>query len=153
MYRICKTIEIENGHFLSKNKSRCKVPHGHTRKIQIVLTAENLDDNDMVCDFKAIKLAIHDHIDSFDHAMVVNKNSPHYDYFIKNFDRVITVDGRDPTTEVIAELIFKDITNEFKKEKTYKSSKGHSYRISSNVVVERVRVSEGSNAWAEYSLP
>ncbi|RFC52406.1 MAG: 6-pyruvoyl tetrahydropterin synthase [Verrucomicrobia bacterium] len=33
-FRICKTIEIENGHMLSKHSDKCQFPHGHTRKVE-----------------------------------------------------------------------------------------------------------------------
>ena len=35
-YRICKTLEIENGHMLSKHPDKCRFPHGHTRKVELV---------------------------------------------------------------------------------------------------------------------
>ena len=54
-YRICKTIDIENGHMLSKHPDKCQFPHGHTRKVEFVLEADELDRNDMVCDFKIVK--------------------------------------------------------------------------------------------------
>ena len=57
-YRICKTFEVENGHMLSKHPDKCRFPHGHTRKIELVLEADALDGNDMVCDFKAVKEAV-----------------------------------------------------------------------------------------------
>ena len=38
-YRICKTIDIENGHMLSKHPDKCQFPHGHTRKVEFVLEA------------------------------------------------------------------------------------------------------------------
>ena len=57
-YRICKTIDIENGHMLSKHPDKCQFPHGHTRKVEFVLEAAQLDQNEMVCDFKIIKTAL-----------------------------------------------------------------------------------------------
>ena len=35
-YRICKTIEIENGHMLSKHPDKCRFPHGHTRVVSVL---------------------------------------------------------------------------------------------------------------------
>jgi len=151
MYRICKMFEIENGHFLSKNLSRCKMPHGHTRKVEVVLAAEVLDENDMVCDFKALKLALSSFIDSLDHAMVINTESEHYEYFKENFERLIPVDSMDPTSEVIAKLIFDHINSEIHSNTTYKDDKGCEYKIRDKVIVEKVRISEGSDSWAEYA--
>lgn len=54
VYRICKSIELESGHLLSKHPGNCKFPHGHTRSVEMVFRAETLDANDMVLDFKAI---------------------------------------------------------------------------------------------------
>src|SRR5947209_8102903 len=33
-FRICKTIEIENGHMLSKHPDKCRFPHGHSRRVE-----------------------------------------------------------------------------------------------------------------------
>jgi hypothetical protein len=57
-YRICKAFRVENAHMLSKHPEKCKFPHGHSRRVEVVLSAETLDAADMVCDFKAVKLAI-----------------------------------------------------------------------------------------------
>ena len=32
-YRICKTLEIENGHMLTHHPDKCRFPHGHSRKV------------------------------------------------------------------------------------------------------------------------
>ena len=55
MYQVCKTFEFESGHLLSKSRDRCRNPHGHSRRVEVVLAAEKLDPNDMVCNFKRIK--------------------------------------------------------------------------------------------------
>ena len=71
-YRVCKMIEIENGHMLSKHPDKCRFPHGHTRRVEIVLEADDLDSSGMVCDFKIVKTAIGDYLDGFDHALCMN---------------------------------------------------------------------------------
>ena len=63
MYRVCKTFDIESGHMISKHPSRCRYPHGHTRKIELVLAAEELNTGDMVVDFKWVKLAVGELLD------------------------------------------------------------------------------------------
>ncbi|HRN24534.1 MAG TPA: 6-carboxytetrahydropterin synthase, partial [Akkermansia muciniphila] len=69
VYRICKSIELESGHLLSKHPGNCKFPHGHTRSVEMVFRAETLDANDMVLDFKAIKQMMGDFLQQFDHGM------------------------------------------------------------------------------------
>lgn len=152
MYRVCKTFEIESGHFLSKHKEKCKNPHGHTRKIEVIIKAPGLDENDMVFDFKAFKLAFGEFIDQFDHAMIVNTASPDFAFYKKHYERVIGTDNVDPTTEVLSKLMFDFVKNEIAKNKSYKSSLGHTYNFPIGIVLERVRVWETSSTWAEFSL-
>ena len=40
---------------LSKHPDKCRFPHGHSRKVECVFSAESLDQNEMVCDFKVVK--------------------------------------------------------------------------------------------------
>ena len=75
-YRVCKTIDIENGHMLSKHPDACRFPHGHTRRIEFILEAADLDANEMVCDFKIIKDAVGAFLESLDHALCVNTDDP-----------------------------------------------------------------------------
>ena len=72
MFRISKSLEIENGHMLSKHPDKCRFPHGHSRRVEFVLEAEELDGNEMVCDFKIIKQAVGDWLDGLDHAICMN---------------------------------------------------------------------------------
>lgn len=150
MYRICKTFEIESGHFLSKHPEKCKNPHGHTRKIEVILRATTLDQNEMVCDFKVFKLAIGDFIDSFDHAMLVNTSSPDFAFYKHHYERVIGTDNVDPTTEIMSKMIFDEIQKELQKGISYKTTSGATYKFTKGVELERVRVWETSSTWAEY---
>ena len=106
-YRICKTVDVENGHMLSKHPDKCRYPHGHTRKVEFTLEAGNLDRNEMVCDFKIVKEIIGDYLESLDHAMCVNTKDPAYEEFRARYgDRVVPFENEDPTTEVMARVIF-----------------------------------------------
>ncbi len=148
-YRISKTIEVQNGHMLSKHPDHCKFPHGHSRKIEFVLEADCLDDNDMVCDFKVVKNVIRDYIMCYDHALCVNTNDPHYPVMKKEFgEKIIDFEGTDPTTEVIAKTIF----DAFKKKlEDYKQEDNPRYPLRPSVRILQVRVYETSDAWAEFS--
>jgi len=77
-YRLCKTVEIENGHMLTKHPDKCKFPHGHSRKVEFVVEADELDQNDMVCDFKIVKEAMEGFLEQYDHAMCINTDDPKY---------------------------------------------------------------------------
>ena len=148
-YQICKSFEVENGHMLSKHPDQCKFPHGHTRKVEFVLQADSLDENEMVCDFKILKEAMKDYLDSLDHAMCMNTDDPKYDDFKQAFeDRVIGFTKQDPTTEVIAKAIF-DTTSTRLEE--YLGKADTKYPLRTSVKLLSVRLWETSSSWAEYS--
>jgi 6-pyruvoyltetrahydropterin/6-carboxytetrahydropterin synthase len=148
-FRICKTLEIENGHMLSKHPDRCRYPHGHTRKVELILEADELDANDMVCDFKVLKDAVKEYADSLDHAMCVNTRDPQYAVLKPIYgDRVIGFDGTDPTTEVLARAIHDVLKANLAR---YAAQARSSFAVSKSVRIARVRVWETSSSWAEYS--
>ena len=96
-YRVCKSFTVESGHLLSKHPGACRFPHGHTRRVDVVLSSETLDERDMVCDFKAIKLAVEAFIERFDHAMAVNSDDPRLENLkAASGDRVIVFEGEEP---------------------------------------------------------
>ena len=89
-YRICRIFEIENGHMLSKHPDKCRFPHGHTRKVECVLEADELDDREMVCDFKVLKRILESYLARFDHALCMNSEDPAYEEMKERYgERVI----------------------------------------------------------------
>lgn len=147
-YRICKTLEIENGHMLTHHPDRCRFPHGHSRKVEIILEADDVDAHGMVCDFKIVKDAIGDYLDEFDHALCVNTQDPMFETLKKTYgDRVIAFKDTEPTTEVLAKTFFDAIRCGFKK---YIERKDARYKLRDSVRLVRIRVWETSSSWAEY---
>jgi len=147
-YRICKTFEIENGHMLSKHPDKCRFPHGHSRKVEFVLEAADLDANDMVCDFKIIKEVMEDFLEQYDHALCVNTDDPKYAELKAAYgDRVIGFPKADPTTEILARAIhdhFKVVLGE------YVATPDVRYPLRKSLRVVKVRVWETSSSWAEF---
>ncbi|MCF7791010.1 MAG: 6-carboxytetrahydropterin synthase [Victivallales bacterium] len=152
MYRVCKTFRLETGHFLTsqQTQSDCRMPHGHSRTVEIIISAENLDESNMVFDFQAFKAAFGDYLNSLDHAMYINSSSKHFKYFKDNFEKVIAFEG-DPTSEVIAEVMFKHFDKVLKKGTVIKTKNNFYYKITNDIRLERVRLWETSTSWAEYS--
>ncbi len=148
-YRVCKSFVVESGHMLSKHPGACRFPHGHTRTIEVVVSAETLDSNDMVVDFKAIKLLCRDFIERFDHRMAMNSADPLLDSIrAVHPDSVIEFDGVDPTTEVMARLIFDFVDSALRS-----GFEQDGYSIpAGRVLLERIRVSETPSSWAEYRV-
>lgn len=150
-YKVCRSFTVESGHMLSKHPERCRYPHGHTRRVEIVVSAEGLDANDMVLDFKALKLAIGDYIHRYDHAMAVNSKDPLLDAMKQvHPESLVVFEGLDPTTEVLAKDIY-DYTACVLREGWALEQGGVTYSIPANaVVLDRVRVWETPSSWAEY---
>ncbi len=147
-YRICKTIEIESGHMLSQHPDNCRYPHGHSRRVEIVLEADTLDGNSMVCDFKAVKDAVGGFLDTYDHALCMNTSDPMFDTLKGAYgERVIGFPETDPTTEVLARTFFDEIARALS---AYARRADTPYPLRVDVRLCRVRVWETSSSWAEY---
>lgn len=151
MYRVCKTFEIESGHMLSKHPDRCRYPHGHTRRIEFVLSAPTLDANDMVVDFKWISLAVGEFLDRFDHALCINADDEHREKLESIGDRIVVFDEGDPTTERMARRIFEHVEKQIAGNVAHTTPGGQRYTIQPGVRLERVRVWETSSSWAEFA--
>jgi 6-pyruvoyltetrahydropterin/6-carboxytetrahydropterin synthase len=147
-YRICKSLEVENGHMLTKHPDKCRFPHGHTRKVEFVIEAEELDENQMVCDFKIVKDAVGEWLDTFDHALCMNTADPAYADFKSRYgERVIGFENQDPTTELMARTIFDHADTALT---DYARRSDTRYRLAASVRLVRVRVWETTSSWAEY---
>lgn len=148
-YRICKTFEIESGHILSKHPGKCRFPHGHSRRVEVVMAADQLDANDMVCDFQAIKRMLKDFLDSWDHALCLNTDDPNFAYYQQTYGtQVIPFNQTDPTSEVMAKTIYDELKRQLAKTV---SDSATLRAVPAGVRIERVRLTETSSSWAEYS--
>ena len=135
-YRVCKVFEIESGHQLSKHPGRCRFPHGHSRRIEVVLSRPTLDENDMVCDFAAVKAVLQDYLDAHDHAMMVNSEDPSLESIQSVSERVIVVEGMDPTTEVLAKRIYDYLSEQVRTPGELRAKGGRTYRLAPDLRVE-----------------
>jgi 6-pyruvoyltetrahydropterin/6-carboxytetrahydropterin synthase len=148
-YRIAKTLTFESGHLLTKHRGRCRFPHGHSRTVEVVIAADHLDANDMVCDFKAVKRALESFLDRWDHAFCVNTRDPGFALFQRTYgERLIPFTDTDPTSEVMARTLYETLQDTLQKQI---QDPGQEYPIPPGVRLERVRVSETATSWAEYS--
>ena len=147
-YRICKTFDVENGHMLSKHPDKCQFPHGHSRKVECVLEADALDENEMVCDFKVVREIMHAFLERFDHALCMNTEDPMFATLQAAYgERIIGFQGTDPTTEVMAKSFYDHLTARLKELAQSGSTR---YPIRASLRVVKVRLWETSSSWAEY---
>ena len=105
--RVTKSFGFETGHALYGHDGLCKNIHGHSYKLFVTVIGTPINElnhakNGMVIDFKDLKTIVKSEIvDVFDHAMVLNNNSPHSELaavLSKQEHKVIRVDYQ-PTSE------------------------------------------------------
>ena len=112
-----------------------------------MLAADTLDANDMVCDFKAVKLALTTFLDTWDHALALNTDDPNFAFFQeKHGARLIPFAHTDPTTEIMARTVCDEVSRAL-----VIANRQGDFAIPAGVRVERVRITETSSSWAEYS--
>jgi 6-pyruvoyltetrahydropterin/6-carboxytetrahydropterin synthase len=147
-YRICKVFDVESGHQLAKHPEKCRFPHGHSRRIEVVLEAATLDANDMVCDFAAIKSAAQELIESYDHALCVNTRDPMFATLKQAYGaQILAFADKDPTTEVLARAMFDAIRANLRAQ----TRRGGRCAVRRSVRLVRVRIWETPRGWAEYA--
>lgn len=148
-YRICKSLEIENGHMLSRHPDKCRFPHGHSRRVEIEIEADDLDADGMVCDFKIVKSALGGFLDRYDHALCMNTDDPMFETLRDAYgERVIPFEGTEPTTEVLAATFFAEFKRLLGE---YMGRSDTRYALRDTVRLVRVRVWETSSSWAEFT--
>ena len=149
-FRIAKVFEVEYGHRLSKHPEKCRFPHGHSLRIEVVVRGRELNDHDMVCDYKALKMIVKDVVQRLDHAMALNSSDPQLEGLKAIDDRVLIFDDCDPTTEIVVRWVFDQIAERLAADGKVESPSGASYEIPAGLELERVRVWETSTSWGEY---
>jgi len=149
-FRIAKSFEVEYGHRLCKHPEKCRFPHGHSLRIEVVARGQELDDNDMVCDYKALKMVVSELVDRLDHAMALNSADPQLEGLKAIGDRVLLFEEEDPTTEVLARWLYFGVAERLAGGGKVTSPAGVAYDIPADLDLERIRVWETRTSWAEF---
>jgi len=121
MYELKITTDFSAAHNLRGYQGKCENLHGHNWKVEVWVTAEKLDELGMLMDFKELKAATNDLLDTLDHKYL-NEVPP--------FDEINT------TAENIARYIFEKLSEKLN---------------DGNARVAKVRAWESDNAAASYS--
>ena len=140
--RITKRFTFETAHAIHGYDGLCKNIHGHSYKLFVTVIGTPINElnhakNGMVIDFKDLKTIIKSEIvDVFDHAMVINNNSPHSELaavLSKQEHKVIRVDYQ-PTSE---NMVI-DFANRI------------ASKLPSHIKLFKVRLNETATAYAEW---
>jgi len=100
MYNIKVELSFSSAHNLRGYKGKCESLHGHNWKVEAVVTSNTLDKCGMVMDFKILKTALKEILESLDHKYLND---------IPYFKKV------NPTSENIAKFIYQKIKLRIKK--------------------------------------
>ena len=140
--RITKQFSFETGHALYGYDGKCRNVHGHSYKLSVTVIGQPIADNTnvkfgMVIDFSDLKKIVKEEIvDTFDHATVFNKNTPHVELAKELDDRghnVLLVDYQ-PTSE----MMVIDFAEKIKK------------RLSKNIKLHSLKLQETETSFAEW---
>ena len=131
MYTITKEVHFCYGHRLMHHPGKCRHLHGHSATAAITITAEQLNEQGMVCDFSEIKQIAAQFIHKqLDHNLLLHKEDPLCPILEAANERFLMMDEH-PTAETLAKMIYLHIKN-------------HGYRI------RKVALWETSSAYACY---
>jgi len=112
MFSVSIEVNFCYGHRLMNHPGKCKNIHGHSVKAAITVTAGELDENGMVCDFSNIKKVAKSYIDQeIDHNFLLYKDDPLLPQLIESNERHKVLDEH-PTAEIIAKMIYTTIKNQ-----------------------------------------
>lgn len=94
-YTVYKEIEFAASHFLREYHGKCERLHGHNYKVQVFVSADELDSEGMVVDFVELKALMLEIIDGrFDH---------------RHINEIPPFDTLNPTAENLARYIAEEI--------------------------------------------
>jgi len=122
--RITKHFDFEAAHALPGYDGKCKNIHGHSYQLFVTIIGTPINDkthpkNGMVLDFgdlkKIVKLEI---INTYDHSIVLNKNSEHVNLAkkIADYSQRIVLVNYQPTSELMLVDFAKKISSKLPKD-------------------------------------
>ena len=142
--QITTRLEFDSGHRIPNHKSQCRNLHGHRYALEITLSgdiinASSISEDGMVMDFSDVKkIARECVVDVWDHAFLVFKDDKVVLDFLNTLSNHKTVVFPSvPTAENMAAEAFRILKSQ------YKDVYGN------HLILERVRLYETPNSWAD----
>jgi 6-pyruvoyltetrahydropterin/6-carboxytetrahydropterin synthase len=128
-------VTFEAGHRLLFYKGKCESPHGHTFKVEILVSSENLNDLGFVVDFVELKDKVNRWIEeNWDHAFLVSGEDQELRRALDSLTdkKVFVFEDGNPSAENMARFFYQKVAEWYGK------------------LVTRVRVWESPYDYAEY---
>jgi 6-pyruvoyltetrahydropterin/6-carboxytetrahydropterin synthase len=146
--RITRRLEFDAGHRIPDHRSQCRHLHGHRYALEITLSGEIIESqgdpaNGMVMDFGDIKtIAMREIVDKWDHAFLVYEKDTEIVLLLEKIpDHKTVLLDVVPTAENLATAAFRILAPKYT----------HAY--GNNLKLERVRLYETPNCWADATDP
>lgn len=147
MYTIRKTYKVEYAHQLSNAfTAGChETIHGHSGVIEVFLSSEELDDNNMVIDFGQISSFIKEFImNELDHALIIPCTlEDEYIQMLKKYNKKLRIYNHNPTAEYFCKVLFNAIN-------TILGDMYVALRFNNFIKLEKIRFHETDTGYAEY---
>lgn len=109
--RLTKEFDFEMAHALYGHDGKCANIHGHSYKLSITLLGVPINDNKspkngMVIDFSDLKEIVKSTlVDQWDHALMLNKNSPHKSMNVADYTRVMWKEYQPTCENMLLEVV------------------------------------------------
>jgi 6-pyruvoyltetrahydropterin/6-carboxytetrahydropterin synthase len=111
--RVTKIFDFETAHALWGYDGKCKDIHGHSYKLTVSISGEQIMDPNnpkygMIIDFSDLKNVVKTHIvDVFDHCLLVNGDTPHKKYAeVENgFAKIMLCDYQPTCENMLADMV------------------------------------------------
>ena len=120
MYKLTTYTELELGHRLITSYAiKCQHLHGHRYEVEITVSSDHLNEDNMIVDFKKLKEIVKKVLDDkWDHAFCLRKDHPLAEAISKDIhtERLHLVDF-NPTLEWMVKYWFEELNKAFKEEK------------------------------------
>lgn len=111
MYYLSRMFEFEAAHRLSKHRGKCHNIHGHNWKVEVVVASMSLNNDDMVIDFGDLRKIVNRIMDHYDHKLLLNAADEYTGTMGSHFPVIFITHG-DPTSELLAKHIYKNLAQE-----------------------------------------
>lgn len=106
MYRVIREINFSYAHRLMNHAGKCANLHGHNGRVLIEVSADKLNDQDMVVDFQEIKRLMETWINErLDHKTILCEKDPLVAK-LQEAKQPLVLTEENPTAEVIARYIY-----------------------------------------------
>lgn len=140
--RITKEFTFETAHALHGYDGKCKNIHGHSYKLAVTVIGTPIEDSKnvkcgMVIDFGDLKKIVKSEVvDVWDHAIILNKNTPHLHLAeqLKDLGNHVVLVDYQPTSEKMIEDFAQRIAN----------------RLPEKMKLHSLRLRETETAFAEW---